>query len=136
MVWGNRGGGNPAQNRGRPNLPPSQRTINISAAVLPATRDWLYALGGENLSRGIRKAAALAMQKIGPDPRAYSAKVARSAQESLAAAEAEIDAVYDSGEMLKKLDGPDTDEVLPDAPPAQDPPPGGWIDEVSEDTAS
>lgn len=57
----------PRFNAGRPNLPASQRTTVISASVLPAQKEWVVQLGEGNLSVGIRKAIATAMQALSPE---------------------------------------------------------------------
>jgi hypothetical protein len=62
MTWGNRGGGNPYHNRGRPNMPTHLRKILMSVTIAPAQREWLLTFGRGNVSQGVRKAVAIAMQ--------------------------------------------------------------------------
>ena len=50
------------RSRGRKTLPAAQRTISVVACILPAQREWALAFGGGNLSLGVRKAIAVAMQ--------------------------------------------------------------------------
>ena len=65
-------------NAGRPALSASQRTVSIIGCVLPSQREWVLAFGSGNMSLGIRKAIAVAMQ--------VSASTAEGAQADVAAA--------------------------------------------------
>jgi hypothetical protein len=56
-----------ARSPGRPPLPPSQRKVRIQVMVRPAQVAWAEALGKGNLSDGVCKGLALAMQLNAPE---------------------------------------------------------------------
>lgn len=88
MAWGNRGGGNPG-NRGRPTLSPGQRLVVVHPSISETQREWTVKLGGGNLSLGVRKAIAQAMQSIAPAQVAALTARARADDAAMALATAE-----------------------------------------------
>jgi hypothetical protein len=67
----------PRFNAGRPPLPKGARKVRITGSVPPAQLAWVIQCGGGNVSVGLRKAIAAAMQASAPE--VVAAEIARNA---------------------------------------------------------
>lgn len=76
---------------GRPKLPDSQRTVLVSVSILPTQKAWASSHGDGNLSLGVRRAIAVAMQAVAPEVIAAEAARRAAAAADLARAAKEVE---------------------------------------------